>query len=144
MLYCTCGDEWREHGHLFLRVVTGLAFFFHGYQKVFVMGLDGVTGFFTQLGIPLANVAAFLVSYGELLGGIALILGLFTHWVAKIDILILLGAIGFVHWAKGYSAAAGGYEYALLLLAASVFFLVSGPGRYSLDAKRAAKNGGAA
>ncbi len=144
MLYCTCGDGWREQGHLFLRVVTGLAFFYHGYQKVFVMGHDGVTSFFTQVGIPFPDIAAFLVAYGELLGGIALILGLFTHWVAKIDILITLGAIGFVHWAKGYDASAGGYEYVLLLLAASVFFLVSGAGRYSLDAKRAAKNSGGA
>lgn len=140
MLHCACADKWRDHGHLLLRVVTGLAFFYHGYQKVFVMGMDGVTGFFSGAGIPAAGVCAYLVSYGELLGGLALMLGFLTHWVAKINILIMLGAIGFVHWGaqggwfNGYGAQ-GGYEYQLLLLAVSIYFLVSGSGKYSLDAK---------
>lgn len=146
ILNCTCGNSWQEHGQLILRVVTGLAFFYHGYQKVFVTGLDNVVPFFHSLGIPFAGVCAYLVAYGELLGGIALMLGLFTHWVAKADILIILGAIGFAHWGAtggwfyGYGAR-NGYEYELLLLAASIYFLVSGPGRFSLDAKRKRKGG---
>lgn len=132
---CTCGAGWREWGHLFLRVVTGAVFAYHGYDKVFNMGIEKVSGFFAQAGIPLANIAAPLVAYGELIGGILLILGLLTHWVAKMDIIIILGAIGFVHWANGFSLANGGYEYALLLLAASVYFLMDGGGKYSLDRK---------
>ncbi len=146
MLYCTCGEVWREYGHLFLRIVTGLAFFYHGYDKVFVKGVENVVPFFASVGIPFSGILTYLVAYGELLGGIALMLGLFTHWVAKLDIVIMLGAIGFVHWGAaggwffGYGAQ-GGYEYPLLLLAASVYFLVSGPGRYSLDAKHMQKDG---
>jgi putative oxidoreductase len=144
IISCTCGDTWRDHGHALLRVVTGLAFFYHGYDKVFTKGVAAVVPMFQSLGIPFAEVATYLVAYGELLGGLALMLGLFTHWVAKLDVVIMLGAIGFVHWGAeggwffGYGAD-GGYEYQLLLLAASVFFLVSGPGRFSLDAKRAQK-----
>ncbi len=145
LLSCTCGENWREGGHLILRVVTGLAFFYHGYQKVFETGLPKTAEFFGTKGIPAPELFSFLVSYGELLGGIALMLGFLTHWVAKLDILIILGAIGFVHWGKeggwffGYGAQ-GGYEYQLLLLAASIFFLVSGSGKYSIDAKLKEKN----
>lgn len=138
-LSCACADKWRDEGFLILRVVTGLAFFYHGYAKVFSMGVSNVAPFFASVGIPASGLMAYLVSYGELLGGIALMLGFLTHWVAKANILIMLGAIGFVHWGVaggwfyGYGAE-GGYEYALILLASSIFFLVSGSGKYSLDA----------
>lgn len=140
LLGCTCAEKWKDEAYLMLRVVTGLAFFYHGYAKVFTMGLDNVVGFFGKVGIPFPTVCAYLVSYGELLGGIALMLGFLTHWVAKINVLIMLGAIGFVHWGaqggwfNGYGAD-GGYEYQLLLLAVSVFFMTSGSGKYSLDAR---------
>jgi uncharacterized membrane protein YphA (DoxX/SURF4 family) len=145
LLFCKCGDEWREHGFLLLRVVTGLAFFYHGFDKVFNTGVSNVGPAFASMGIPLANIVAYIVSYGELIGGLLLMLGLFTHWVTKLNIAIMIGAIGFVHWGAaggwffGYGAK-GGYEYQLLLLAVSVFFLVAGPGRFSLDERRAAKS----
>ncbi len=140
LMNCVCADKWRDEAYLILRVVTGLAFFYHGYGKVFGMGLDATAGFFANVGIPLAGLMAFLVAYGELLGGLALMLGFLTHWVAKANVLIMLGAIGFVHfgaeggWFNGYGAD-GGYEYPLLLLAVSMFFVASGSGKYSLDAK---------
>ncbi len=133
-LNCTCGEKGRDLAFLFLRVVTGLAFFTHGYAKVFTNGIDGVTGFFTNVGIPLAGLVAPLVAYGELLGGLALMLGFLSHWVAKAFTLIILGAIGFVHFENGYGAE-GGYEYSLILLAASLFFVAYGSGKYSVDAK---------
>ena len=133
-LSCTCGSTWREWGHLFLRIVTGLIFFMHGYQKVVTSGVENTISFFAGVGIPFANVLAYLVAYGELIGGAFLIVGLLTHWVAKADILIMLGAIYFVHWSNGFSMSNGGYEYALLLLAASVYFVMSGSGKYSIDA----------
>lgn len=142
LLCCSCGDKMQDVGYLVLRVVTGLAFFYHGYAKVFTMGISNVGMFFAKVNIPAPEIMAFLVAYGELLGGLALMFGFLTHWVSKINILIILGAIGFVHWGaqggwfNGYGAD-GGYEYQLLLLASSIFFLVSGGGKYSLDAKYA-------
>lgn len=137
---CSCASEWRDEAYLILRVVTGLAFFYHGYSKVFGSGLEKVTDFFAGSGIPMANIIAPLVAYGELLGGLALMLGFLTHWVSKAFIVIMIGAIGFVHWGavggwfNGYGAP-NGYEYPLLLLAVSVFFMVFGSGKYSIDAK---------
>lgn len=136
---CKIGQKWQNEIYLALRIVTGLVFVYHGYAKVFVMGMDGVTGFFTSVGIPMAGLMAVLVSYGEFLGGIALILGLFTHWIAKLNVLIMLGAIYFVHLANGYDATKGGYEYPLMILVVSLFIAATGAGKYSLDARCKAK-----
>ncbi len=133
-LTCTCGEKGRDVAFLFLRVVTGLAFFTHGYAKVMEMGVENVAIFFGKAGIPLANLIAPLVAYGELLGGLALILGFLSHWVAKAFTIIILGAIWFVHLKNGYSGE-GGYEYPLILLAAAVFFVAFGSGKYSVDAQ---------
>lgn len=139
-LQCHCADSWKEKTFLLLRITIGLAFFYHGYAKVFVMGMENVTGFFAGVGIPAASLMAYLVSYGELLGGLAIIIGLLTHWVAKANILIMLGAIFFVHfgvdggWLWGYGAD-GGYEYPLLLLVSSIYLMTMGSGKYSVDAK---------
>ena len=51
-------------GLTFLRIVTGVVFAAHGYQKFFTMGIPGVTGFFTQVGAPLPHVSAILVASG--------------------------------------------------------------------------------
>lgn len=130
---CTCGRNWQNEAYAAFRVITGLLFLVHGYEKIFVMGMDQLTGFFASVGIPFAGIAAPLVAYGEFLGGIALILGLFTHWVAKLNIIIMLGAIYFVHLTNGYGMANGGYEYQLLILAANVLIVTMGAGIYSLD-----------
>ncbi len=127
----TCTDV----APLVLRVALGLIFFYHGYQKVFVMGTTAVTGFMDSLSLPLPALMAFLVSYGELVGGILLILGLFTYWVSLMDIVIALVALFFVHITKGFSVASGGYEFIMLILAGSISLFITGPGKYSLDAK---------
>lgn len=136
MLLCDCGQKWREETVLALRVVTGLLFIYHGYSKIFGMGVDATAGFFSNVGIPAAGILAPLVAYGEFLGGIALVLGIFTHWVSKLNIIIMLGAIFFVHFANGYDMSKGGYEYQLLILVTNLYFLAHGAGKYSLDARR--------
>lgn len=131
---CASGQKFKDEAYLVLRVFTGLVFFMHGYMKVNTTGIGNVAGFFNGVGIPFPELMAPLVSYGELLGGIALIVGLFTHWIAKINILILLGAIYFVHLAHGFAVGENGYEYALLLLLVNIVIVTTGAGKYSVDA----------
>ena len=69
-------------GLTILRVVIGLVFFVHGFQKLFVMGFGGVAGFLAPLGVPAAGLFAVIVTLVEFLGGLALILGLFTRVAA--------------------------------------------------------------
>lgn len=65
-----------EIGLLFSRIMIGLIFVLHGWSK-FEDGISGTVGFFESIGIPgfLASVVAII----ELVGGVAMILGLGTR-----------------------------------------------------------------
>lgn len=125
-------DSWRDYAPLVLRLVTGVIFMLHGWQKL-QGGLPGVTGLVGSLGFPMPEVFAVLLIAAELGGGILLILGLLTRWAAKFTALVALVALVLVHLPNGFSLSTGGYEYILLLLAASVSLMLSGPGKWSLD-----------
>ncbi|GAB4423471.1 MAG: DoxX family protein [Anaerolineae bacterium] len=124
-----------EWGLVVLRVVVGLVFLVHGGQKLLMFGLGGTAGFFGSLGIPLPMVAAVVVIAVELLGGLALLLGLGTRYVALLLAGDMLVAILTVHLPAGFFVSDGGYEFVLTLLAASLFFALAGPGLLSLDAR---------
>lgn len=127
-----------DFGLLALRVVTGIIFAAHGWQKFFQMGLDGVTGFFTSLGIPLAGIAAPAVATLELAGGILLILGLLTRPLGILFALNMAGAILFAKASGGFFSPAG-IEFELLLLAASLCLAMAGPGAWAVDKNIAAR-----
>jgi putative oxidoreductase len=136
-LMCTCSAKWAEYAPLVLRLAVGFAFMLHGWQKINVMGHAGVTGFFTSLGIPAAGFFAFIVMWLEFLGGIGLILGLATHWFSKLLAIDMAVAIFAVHISNGFLGSTGkpGYELTLLLFAACVSLMITGAGKFSLDAK---------
>lgn len=135
LMNCMCTEKWGAYAPLVLRVVTGLIFAMHGWQKLTMMGVPGVTGFLTMLGFPLPGVFAVLLIAAELVGGILLILGLWTHWTAKVLAFVALVALFTVHVSKGFFIAGGGYEFILLILAASISVMITGAGKYSLDHK---------
>lgn len=124
---------------LLVRLVTGLVFVMHGGQKLFVYGIDGVTGSFTQMGIPMAGVAAIVVSFVEFLGGIALLLGAFTRWAAILLAIVMLVAIVQVHLPNGFFAGDNGFEFPLTLLVNNVALAIAGPGAYAVDRALAAR-----
>ncbi|MDB5264833.1 MAG: DoxX family protein [Parcubacteria group bacterium] len=140
LFHCSCTKRAADLAPLILRVVTGLIFAMHGYQKLTMMGLPGVSGFLGSLGFPAAGFFAALLIAAELVGGLMLILGAYTHWVAKILAFVSVVAFFTVHITHGFFLAGGGYEYIILLFAAAVSLMITGPGKYSVDHKLKIKN----
>jgi putative oxidoreductase len=117
---------------LVLRIVTGIVFVAHGWQKLFVAGIGPTVDFFAQAGIPLAGFTAPVVAALELVGGVALMLGVFTRPFAFMLAINMLGAIGFVHIQNGFFLP-GGIEFALTLLSAMIALALAGGGEASVD-----------
>ena len=121
-------------GIALLRVVTGTIFLLRGGQKLFVDGPGFAAGFFgPQLGIPMPLAIAVVVGLLELLCGSALVLGLFTRLVSLPLALGMSVDVLLVHLPNGFFVRNGGYEYALMRLAATVLLVLAGPGRVALD-----------
>ncbi len=115
-----------------LRVVVGIVFLVHGGQKLFVFGLGGVAGFLGQAGFPAPMLAAVVLTAAEFLGGLALVLGLFTRWAAILLAFVMLVAVLVVHLQAGFFLP-DGYEFALTLLGANVALALLGSGEASVD-----------
>jgi putative oxidoreductase len=118
-----------------LRVVVGAVFLVHGLQKLFVMGIGDLSGMFGGMGLPLPMIAAIVVTAVEALGGLALILGLFTRWAAIPLAIVMLVALFMVHLPNGFFVTGGGngYEFVLTLAAANVALFLTGSGALALD-----------
>ncbi|MEN8132441.1 MAG: DoxX family protein [Pseudomonadota bacterium] len=116
---------------LILRVSLGIMFIAHGLLKVLVFTLPGTVQFFASQGFP--GWTAYPVTFLEIIGGVLLISGLATRWVAIVLIPILLGAL-YVHLGNGwaFSSAHGGWEYPAFLVVVTVVQALLGPGRYAL------------
>jgi putative oxidoreductase len=124
----------NEIGKVILRVIVGLTFFIHGLSK-FQGGISNTVGFFDSLGVP--GFMAYAVAVIELVGGIALILGLGTRIVTLLFALIMIGAIFTAKLSLGFlgNGQMAGYELDLVLLAASLYFVFADKSTFSLDQK---------
>ncbi|MET3207240.1 UNVERIFIED_CONTAM: putative oxidoreductase [Paenibacillus sp. PvR008] len=112
-------------GLLLVRIFTGVIFIVHGSQKF--QGLDGTSGFFQSIGLPgwLAPVVATV----ELVGGIALVLGIGTRIAGAALTIVMIGVL--LTAKKGQPF--GSIEFDLLVLFASLQQALVGARFLSLD-----------
>ncbi|MFE6167466.1 DoxX family protein [Viridibacillus arvi] len=124
----------NEVGTVILRVVLGLVFSAHGLSK-FQEGITNAVGFFDSIGIP--GFMAYVIALIELIGGIAIILGIGTRIVAVLFAVIMLGAIFTVKLSAGLlgNGQMAGYELELALLAMSIYLVFANKSVFSLDNK---------
>jgi putative oxidoreductase len=141
MIFHTTSPRQLAIGLTILRVITGVIFIAHGWQKLFTFGLDGITQGFAGMGIPLASVAAPAVALVEFFGGMALVVGLLTRPAALGLAITMLGAMMFVHVQAGFFAP-NGIEFVLALMGAALTLMVTGAGAWSVDALIARRRGG--
>ena len=118
---------------LVLRATLGVMFVSHALLKYAVFTLPGTAKFFESLGLP--GPLAYLVFWAELIGGVLILAGVYSRWVAAALIPILLGA-AWAHAGNGwvFSAPNGGWEYPMFLAAAAAVQALLGDGKYSLTA----------
>lgn len=123
-------------GLLVARAALGVVFFYHGSQKLFGWfsgpGIDGVTQFFANVGIPLPHASAWAASLTETFGGLALLLGLGTR-IVSVPLAFTMAVAVSVLAGNGFSAQAGGFEYPLTLGLILITLALTGGGRIGLD-----------
>ncbi len=125
-------DHLNAWGALILRVSLGVIFVAHSlYLKLFVFTLPGTAAFFGSLGLP--EFSAYVVFAVEAIGGVALILGVYTRWAAALLVPVALGAT-WAHLGAGwlFSNEGGGWEYPLFLAAACAAQALIGDGALAL------------
>lgn len=110
---------------LLVRVGLALVFIAHGWDKL--SNMEGTVAFFSSIG--LSSVWAYVIAYVELIGGIAMLLGVFTGWAGVLLAATMVGAIGIVKISKGFI---GGYEFDLVLFLSAIAVSLAGPGIYTV------------
>jgi len=142
------------YGPTLLRLALGLVFVAHGAQKLFGFGggggLSATAALFAQAGLAPAFVLAMLIALVETFGGLLLLAGLFTRIAAGLFTIEMLVAVWKVHLANGFflnwnnaTGVGHGYEFNLVLIAALVSLLLTGPGALSIDRPKAPPPSGA-
>uniref|UniRef100_UPI0006779CB5 DoxX family protein n=1 Tax=Halopiger djelfimassiliensis TaxID=1293047 RepID=UPI0006779CB5 len=112
--------------------------FVSGVGKVFAvgpksMGISGFAGFLASVGVPLPTIAAWGVGLVELVGGIALLIGLAVRITGAVIAIDMLVATVLVHLPNGYPTSSNGIELTLTLSLIALALVASGPGALSVD-----------
>jgi putative oxidoreductase len=121
---------------LLARLTLGVTFTGTGWGKLH--HLDKVTAYFTLLGLPAPYFQATLVGTTELVGGVLLLVGFWSRLAALPLLATMVVAILTAKRAEisDVSDLLGAIEWTYLVLLA--WLGLSGPGRFSVDALRAA------
>jgi putative oxidoreductase len=125
-------NKLAPYGAALLRVSLGVLALAHGLLKILVFTPAGTVGFFQSLGLPAALAYATIAI--EVGGGLALIIGAYTRYVAVAMFPILIGSIVFGHWNAGwlFSNEGGGWEFPAFWAAALIVQALLGDGAFAL------------
>ncbi|MBS4220961.1 DoxX family protein [Bacillus sp. FJAT-49711] len=122
----------NEAAKIILRVFLGATFLIHGLAK-FQDGIENTVGFFESLGLP--GFTAYMVALIELIGGIAIVLGVGTRIISILFAIILAVAIVKVKLSVGFlgNGQMAGYELDLALMAISIYLAATKNSFLALD-----------
>jgi putative oxidoreductase len=116
---------------LLLRIALGVLFLAHGLIKIFIITVPDFIAYAGSAGY--SAPVAVIVLLVELAGGLALLAGLWTRWVALILFVETLGVI-ILHWPYGFlfASVGGGWEYPAVRAVALLALSLLGDGPYAL------------
>ena len=115
-----------EYGLLPIRIMAGVTFVAHGLPKFF--GVSQGYGFFQSVNLPPELFVP--IALLEVIGGLAILLGILTRIASALLVIEMLGAVLTVKLPKGFI---GGYEFELLLIAICLSLVIMGPGKISIE-----------
>ncbi len=142
----SCADNFAASSadvlQLLGRILMSYLFLSDGWGKLF--NVIGTTAYFTGLGVPSPSVMAYLVGSLEVAVGVALIFGIATRYAAIVVFIFVLVATAIAHRYWTYPAEAQRAQFVqfaknLAIMSGSLFVLVVGAGRFSIDAMLARK-----
>ena len=115
------------YGVALLRIGLGIMWMAHALLKLLVFTLPGTATYFASVGLP--GVLAYPVFCIELIGGAALILGVYARQVS-LALVPIMAAAAWVHFPNGWAHTSpnGGWEYPVFLIVASVAVWLLGDG----------------
>ncbi|HEY8564063.1 MAG TPA: DoxX family protein [Beijerinckiaceae bacterium] len=124
-------DRLAPYGIFALRAALGAMFIAHALLKVLVFTMPGFEGFLAKVGLP--TVLAWPIVLAELVGGAAILLGVYGRLASLALLPVLLGALA-IHAPNGwlFTAANGGWEYPAFLTVAAVAHILVGDGAFAL------------
>ncbi|EMN1932089.1 DoxX family protein [Burkholderia ambifaria] len=127
----------NDLGATLLRVALGVLYLAHVAQKVFVFTLPGTAQFFASIGLP--GWLAYVTTFVELAGGLALLAGFRVRVVALVLLPFMLGAVS-AHLPNGWSFGSphGGWEYPAFWAVTLAVQALLGGDAFALGAPRAA------
>jgi putative oxidoreductase len=114
-----------------LRIAVGVIFLMHGWQKVFVFGISGTSDILRWVGIPFPTFFGVVVMTTELLGGLAVMLGVFARGAALFLAVDMTVAIFAARISGGFFTP-NGFEFEMVLLGATLTIAAMGTGGGSL------------
>lgn len=119
------------YGTTLLRISLGVMWVAHALLKLFVFTLPGTAQFFSSVGFP--GFLAYPVFALELLGGLALVFGVYSRQVS-LALVPVMAAATWVHLPNGWlhTSPNGGWEYPAFLTVASVALWLIGDGAMAL------------
>ena len=124
----------EDFGLLVLRLFMGVTFMIYAGKKI--GGFDGYVTFFSdKLDLPLPLLNLYLVIGIEGIGGLLLILGLFTRAITIPLITTMIVAFFLVNLEKGFAASNFGIEVPLAYISILILLFSFGPGKFSIDGK---------
>ncbi len=110
-----------------------LAYGFYGPAMMKLKNIDGIISWFTDMGMPMPALNAYMATATESLGVLFLILGFSTRIISVPLIVVMLVAIKTVHLANGFESGNNGFEIPLYYIFMLFALFIYGPGKYSLD-----------
>jgi putative oxidoreductase len=130
MLKLSLLEKYKEYGVIFIRLIVGFHLVYGTQDNVFsYASMEEFAGFLQVRGVPYPLFSAFLSAYAQFICGILFIVGAATRYAALVMIINFIVALIIAHIGDTYP----NMFPALMMLSAACFFLVHGPGKFSVD-----------